>query len=148
MDGKFLIVRFTTHLHHQIRWQREVTTLQIFLQTRFRIFLFIARTDFIQTGLIPIQDQFFYGLDIAVQRNTPPINASTVSARIDSRRKPPLFSSPGPRRRHSPIQIRVRFRKGCYPLPAWRACGSYHLHPHAETMIKRISNHETQNRVT
>ncbi|SAH59592.1 Uncharacterised protein [Enterobacter cloacae] len=69
MDGKFLIVRFATYLHHQIGWQREVTTLQIFLQTRFRIFLFIARTDFVQTGLIPVQDHLFYGLDIAVQEH-------------------------------------------------------------------------------
>ena len=31
--------------------------------------MFIARADFVQAGLIPVKDQLFYGLDIAVQEH-------------------------------------------------------------------------------
>ncbi|MNP18209.1 hypothetical protein D3C76_1106800 [compost metagenome] len=70
MDGKFLIVCFAAYLHHQIRWQRKVATLQVFLQTSLRIFLFIARTNFIQTRLVPVQNELFNRLNIAVEENT------------------------------------------------------------------------------
>jgi hypothetical protein len=36
----------------------------------FSDLLFIARADFVQTALIPVEDQLFYGLDIAVQEHT------------------------------------------------------------------------------
>ena len=56
MNGEFLIVGFATYLYHQITWQRQMTSLQILLQARFRIFLFVARTDFVEAGLLPVAD--------------------------------------------------------------------------------------------
>ena len=74
MDSKFLIVRFTAHLYHQIRRQRQVTTLQILLQARLRIFC-------LSPGLISsrrlwyrVQDQALNVLDIAVEK-IPPIKS-------------------------------------------------------------------------
>lgn len=132
MDGKFLIVGFATHLHHQIGWQRQMTTLQIFLQTRFRIFLFIARADFVQAGLIPVKDQLFYGLDIAVQEHATDQCLDRIG-KDGFTTETTTFQLTWPQTQaFTQAQIRVRFQRGYCRAPAWRACGSYHLRPHAE----------------
>ncbi|PPS58925.1 hypothetical protein CRX72_25685 [Pantoea sp. BRM17] len=46
-----------------------MATLQILLQARFGIFLFIARAYLLQTVQIPVENQLLNGLDITVEED-------------------------------------------------------------------------------
>ncbi len=120
---------------HQVRRQRQMTSLRILLQTRLRILLLIARTDFVQTGLVPGRGLSVQRSEYHLSRKTPPINASTVSARIDLATETAAFSSPRPEAQTlAQLKLAGDLRQRVRRAPASRAyAGSYRLHRHEES---------------
>ncbi len=124
-----------------------MATLQILLQARFRIFLFIARTYLIQTGFIPVKDQLLDGLDIAIEE---------ILRRLTLQRCPPGWTPDEIRR----FLIRTALNAGISTnqthglnsasvlphVPTWRAYGSRLslISTRGETVIKRVSDNEAQ----